>query len=46
MNENKTSINWDIRIFQKVASNHWKYGLFNIEIFTDLIKRGKLWVYQ
>lgn len=28
------SFNWDIRIFRNVDSNHWKYWIFNIEIFT------------
>ena len=32
----KVHVNWDIRIFRKVDSNHWKYWIFNIEIFTFL----------
>ena len=38
MNENKTNINWDIRIFRKVNSNHWKYWIFDIEILHVFIK--------
>lgn len=36
---NKTNINWDIRIFRKADSNHWKYWIFNIEIFTFFNKK-------
>ena len=34
-----TRIQWDIRIFRKVDSNHWKYRIFNIEIFTFFYKK-------
>ena len=37
--ENSTNINWDIRIFRKVDSNHWKYWIFDVEIFTFFYKR-------
>ena len=34
-----TRIQWDIRIFWKARSNHWKYWIFNIKIFTFFYKR-------
>ena len=37
-----TNINWEICIFRKVDSNHWKYWNFYIEIFTFLIKWGEI----
>lgn len=42
MNENKTNINWDIRIFRKIDLNYGKYWIFNIEIFTFLINIIKI----
>ena len=36
-------IQWDIRIFRKVSSNHWKYWFFDIEIFTFFIEGEELW---
>ena len=42
MNENKTNINWDIRIFRKIDLNDLKYCIFNIEIFTFLINIIKI----
>ena len=34
MNENKTNINCEKPIYINIHSNHWKYWIFNIEIFT------------
>ena len=34
-----TRIQWDIRIFRKVNLNHWKYWIFDVEIFTYLVKK-------
>ena len=34
MNENKTNINCEKPIYINIDSNHWKYWIFNIEIFT------------
>ncbi len=36
MNENKTNINFEKPIYINIHSNHWKYRIFNIEIFTFL----------
>ena len=33
------SFNWEIYIFRKVGSNYWKYWIFDVEIFTCLIKK-------
>lgn len=38
MEENKTNINCKKPIYINIDSNHWKYWLFNIEIFTFLLK--------
>ena len=37
-NENKTNINCEKPIYINIHSNHWKYWIFNIEIFTYLNK--------
>ena len=39
MNENKTNINCDKGILWKIHLNHWKYWIFDVEIFTCLIKK-------
>ena len=43
MIENKTNINCDAGILRKMYSNHWKYWIFNIEIFTYFYKARKKW---
>ena len=40
MNENTTNINCEKPININTQSNHWKYSIFIIEIFTYLIKWG------
>ena len=37
-NKNKTNINCEKPIYINIHSNHWKYWIFNIEIFTYLNK--------
>ena len=39
MNENKTNINCEKPIYINIDSNHWKYWIFDDEIFTFLIKK-------
>ena len=41
MNENKTNINCEKPIYRNTYSNHWKYWIFDIDIFTFLIKIKK-----
>ena len=43
MNENKTNINCDTGILGKLHLNHWKYWIFNMEIFTYFKKYRKRW---
>ena len=38
MNENKTNINCEKPININMCSNHWKYSIFYIEIFTCFYK--------
>ena len=36
-----TNINCEKPIYRNIKSNHWKYALFNIEIFTCFYKFRK-----
>ena len=46
MNKNESfanaCINCETGILWKIHSNHWKYWIFNIEIFTSLLPGGRL----
>ena len=41
MKESKTNINCEKPIYINIDSNHWKYWILNIEIFTYFKKYRK-----